>query len=51
MEPGNKIIFEDATFPPLRLKLSVIRSLFAWVGFIPKADIDFVRLILYRFYG
>ena len=46
----NRIIFEDATFSPLRLKLSVIRLLFTWVGFIPKADIDVVRLLLYRFY-
>ena len=47
----NKIIFEDATFSLLRLKFSVIRSLFMCVGFIPKADINFVRLLLYRFYG
>ena len=47
----NKIIFEDANFSPLRLKLSVIRSLFLWARFIPNVDFDFVRLLLYRFYG
>ena len=47
----NRIIFEDATFSSLRLKLSVIRSVFTWAGFIPKEDISFVRLVLYRFYG
>ena len=45
----NRVIFEDATFSTLRLKLSVIRSLFTWAGCIPKADISFVRLLLYRF--
>ena len=38
----NRIIFEDTTFSPLRLKLYVIWSLFTWAGFIPKVDIDFV---------
>ena len=47
----NKIIFEDVTFFPLKLKLSVIQSLFTWAGFIPNADIDFIKLLLYRFYG
>ena len=47
----NKIIFEDVTFYLLKLKLSVIRSLFTWAGFIPNADIDFIRLLVYRFYG
>ena len=42
-------IFEDAIFSLLRLKLSVIRSLFTWGGFIPKADIEFVRLICYYY--
>ena len=47
----KRIIFEDTTFSPLRLKLSVIWSLFTWAGFIPKVDIGFVRMLLYRFYG
>ena len=47
----NKIIFEDATFSLLRLKLSIIQSLFTCARFIPKADINFVRLVLYRLYG
>ena len=48
---NNKIIFEDVTFSPLRLKLSVIQSLLMRVGFIPKTDIDFDKLLLYKFYG
>ena len=47
----NKIIFEDAIFSLLRLKLSVIPSLLTWGGFIPKADIKIVRLLCFRFYG
>ena len=47
----NIIIFEDVIFPQLRLKLSVIRLLFTWGGFIPKVDIEFVRLLYFRFYG
>ena len=47
----NRIIFEDGTFSSRRLKLSVICSLFTRAGLIPKADISFVRLLLYRFYG
>ena len=47
----NIIIFQDAIFSPLRLKLLVIRSLFTWGGFIPKVDIEFVRLLYFRFYG
>ena len=47
----NRDIFEDDTFSTLRLKLSVIRSFFTWAGCIPKADISFVRLLLYRFNG
>ena len=38
-------------FSTLRLKLFVIRSLFTWAGCIPNADISFIRVILYRFYG
>ena len=47
----NIIIFKDAIFPPLILKLTVIRSLFTWGGFISKVDIEFVRLLRFRFYG
>ena len=47
----NRVIFEDATFSTLRLKLSIIFSLFTWVGCIPNVDISFVRLLLYRSYG
>ena len=47
----NKIIFEDASFSTLRLKLVVILSFFTWVGCIPNADISLIRIILYRFYG
>ena len=36
----NKIIFEDATFSSLRLKLYVILSLFTWAGFIPNVDLS-----------
>ena len=46
----NRIIFDDATFSSQRVKLFVIRSLFTRAGLIPKADISFVRLLLYRFY-
>ena len=42
-------LFLKTTFSLLRLKLYVIRSLFTCAGFIPKVDIDFVRLLLYRF--
>ena len=47
----NRIIFDDATFSFRRVKFSVICSLFTRVGLIPKADMSFVRLLLYRFYG
>ena len=47
----NIIILEDVTFSSQRLKLFVIRSLFTRAGLIRKADISFVRLLLYRFYG
>ena len=46
----NRIFFEDATFSSRRLKVFVIRSLFTRAGLIPKVDIFFVRLFLYRFY-
>ena len=45
------LCFGDASFSTLRLKLSVIRSLFSWVDCIPNADIPFVGMLLYRFYG
>ena len=32
----NKVIFEDATFSTLKLKLTIIRSLFTWAGCVPK---------------
>ena len=47
----NRIIFEDATFSTLRLKISFIRSLYTLAGFIPNADISFLRILLFRYYG
>ena len=47
----NRIIFEDAIFSTLRLKLFVIHSLYTWAGCISNADISFVRMLLFRFYG
>ena len=40
----NRIVFEDAAFSTLRLKHSIICSLFTWVGCNPNADISFVQI-------
>ena len=37
----NRIVIEDPAFSTLRLKHSIICSLFTWVGCIPNADISF----------
>ena len=39
----NKIVFEDASFSPSRLKHLIISSLFFWAGIIPNVDTSFVK--------
>ena len=46
----NRIIFEDATFSTLKLKISFIQSLYTWAGCIPNADIFYLRILLFRYY-
>ena len=47
----NRVVFEGGAFSTLRLKHSIIRSLFTWAGCIPNADVSFVGLLLFNFYG